>query len=728
MDVSGRSNGVQKPTHPQKRNRLSVSCNHCRIRKLKCSRTRPCDSCLRTGDSDTCLYAPQPTRQKNDDSLDQNTKQELIARIQKLENLLLSAMLPDKNRESSSARIVQNDYLGDVVGCAVNISPSPETHPHDQNMEDTQNIDNVARAFGSMKVDQRENQTIYWGGDHWISIMSEVDELKNYLVDTDEFERSALENRAILKGVQTPSSLLRGITAPPTQEDILSYMPARTITDVLVNRFFEAYGATLAFIHEPTFMKEYTNHWNSPNKTKVIWLGLLFAILHAAEVSYEEAGEVFFWNEHDFSRLSTDFKSLTVQCLIASDYTNPVVYTVETLMLYIHFDGITTPDRSIETPLMLGIASRLAMRMGIHRNSKAHPELTPFQDEMRRRLWATILISDTLHSFQLSLPATINQLDCNCEMPRNLRSDEFGPDTVKLPPFRPLSEYTEVTYIILKTRLILVLREIVKLTNYNDHPNEDDIRKLENALSEAKAIIPPFLQVPPTKESGPASATIQIQRISFDRVYQLGRCMLYRKFLYRARTETSAMKYHFPCIEAALNILQHQATLFLNFKSMFSPSVRRRHKFTHPTLDFFTAGMIIALDLYYGFEAESQVLSHPEASGEGVFSRTGMIAALKESNQIWALSKDDSVEAAKAYGIFSFILQKVGNSQPANEESVGESVTGPAALATEIEPPNNSFGMQESVLEFDWDTWNAYTENDVDFEAFLRWSPTTDQA
>lgn len=449
-------------------------------------------------------------------------------------------------------------------------------------------------------------------------------------------------------------------------------------------------------------LHQYIEHWNNQTKTKNIWLGLLFAILHAAEVSYEEAGQVSFWDQHDLLRPFADFKSLTVQCLIASDYTNPVAYTVETLMLYIQFDGITTPDRSIETPLMLGIATRLAMRMGIHRNSKAHPGLTPFQDEMRRRLWGTILISDTLHSFQLSLPATISQIDCNCAMPRNIHNDEFGPDSTKLPPPRPLSEYTEVTYTILKTRLILVLREIMNLINYNDNPSAGDISRCELSLSEAQATIPPFLQVSRVEESASVSPIIQSQRISFDRVYQLGRCMLYRKFLRRARTDPSVLQYRLSCVDAALKVLQHQETLFVHFKPMFSPSVRRRHKFTHPTLDFFTAGMILALDLYYGIEAKSRAPIKDSEASRDFPNRMEMIAALQSSNQIWALSKDDSVEAAKAYGIFSFILQKVASCQSANEDVVGESVIGPDALATAIELRNYSFGTQENILEFNW--------------------------
>lgn len=57
---------------------------------------------------------------------------------------------------------------------APNTFPSSETRHYQHEMDRIQDVDDVARAFGSMRVDPRENQTIYFGGAHWISILSEV--------------------------------------------------------------------------------------------------------------------------------------------------------------------------------------------------------------------------------------------------------------------------------------------------------------------------------------------------------------------------------------------------------------------------------------------------------------------------------------------------------------------------------------------------------------------------
>jgi hypothetical protein len=387
-------------------------------------------------------------------------------------------------------------------------------------------------------------------------------------------------------------------------------------------------------------------------------------VLHCADVSYEEAGQESPLDMYQFPATAFDFKNLTVQCLIASDYTNPVDYTVETLVLYVQFDEMTAPDRSIETPLILGIVIRLAMRMGIHRSPKTNSGLTPFQDEMRRRLWGAILILDTLHSFQLSLPSTIGHVDRDCAMARNIHSHEFGPDSAELPRSRSLSEHTEATYVIIKTRLLLVLKDIIALTHEKEDLGAEQIKKLEQTLAGAYATIPLSIQETATQETFPVLGTLRGQAIAYDRVYQLCKCMLYRKFVRKASTDPSINRYRNSCLDAALRLLRHQTTLFLHLRPMFSPCASKRHKFTHPTLDFFVAGMIIAVDLYHTSEAVNCVLESSEQASLDSPRRVEMIRALGTSIEFWAHLKDFSVEAARAYSIFSFVLQKFKASQP----------------------------------------------------------------
>jgi hypothetical protein len=319
-------------------------------------------------------------------------------------------------------------------------------------------------------------------------------------------------------------------------------------------------------------------------------------MLHLAELSYNEGSKT----ESDVP--TGKYKIRTIQALISADYTRPIGYTIETLMLYIQAEWMTSQDPSIETSMVLGLAIRLAMHMGVHRDSNAFPSITPFRREMRRRLWAVIHRADILYSFQLSLPPVIRQSECNCGLPRNIRNEEFGEDC-DLPPERGLNEATEASYTIIKYRLLLVLGNIIEFTDVRGTIQTDSVEKLQRNLSEVRQMTPPYLQITEGQSSEPM--TLKRDRVSLDRIFQLGQCLLHRRFLYR-RHDPSVLQHRGSCIDAAMTLLDHQSVIFLEFGSNYPQNVRKRNMYTLTSHDFFVAGMTVALDLHYGFKVEPQ--------------------------------------------------------------------------------------------------------------------------
>jgi len=68
-----------------------------------------------------------------------------------------------------------------------------------------------------------------------------------------------------------------------------------------------------------------------------------------------------------------------VQCLVLSDYTKPTRYTLETMMIYGEAEFLMSQDDQVHSYLMIGVAVRLALRMGLHRDSsKIWTHFTPF--------------------------------------------------------------------------------------------------------------------------------------------------------------------------------------------------------------------------------------------------------------------------------------------------------------------------------------------------------------
>jgi hypothetical protein len=190
------------------------------------------------------------------------------------------------------------------------------------------------------------------------------------------------------------------------------------------------------------------------------------------------------------------------QCLILADYTKPHKYLIETLIFHLFGDFSQTKDTDVSVWVLAGMTARLAMRMGYHRDSKMFLNITPFQGEMRRRLWTLVRQADVLFSFQVGLPSMLRSGDTDTDLPRNLYDEDFDEDSKELPPPRPNDEPTKISFLIAKSRLAFAFARVVEhtATLHTSSPYEE-VMDIDNDLQRARDLIPERLCVRPTEDS-----------------------------------------------------------------------------------------------------------------------------------------------------------------------------------------------------------------------------------
>lgn len=317
--------------------------------------------------------------------------------------------------------------------------------------------------------------------------------------------------------------------------------------------------------------------------------------------------------------------------------------------------------------VIVGIIVRLSMRMGYHRDPGSFTTITPYQAEMRRRVWAFVRQMDTMFSFQLSLPGMIRNSDCDCALPRNIFEDEFGPDSKVLPPARPFTEPTPISYMIIKAQISFEFGSMLEEINtvQGAPMSYDEILKRDTRLREIRNNMPPHLRLRPLEECMHDPATLLMQRFNLDIFWQKTVCVLHRKHLMRARQNPRYAHSRRVCVEAALEVLHHQAKLYQESQ----PGGRMRAmKWFISSLtkhDYLLAAMIVCVDQHYDKLAESMVV---RPSGHDLYfwtpdQRAEMLASLEKSQQIWQESADSNMEAYKASSILELLLKKF-NSPP----------------------------------------------------------------
>lgn len=352
------------------------------------------------------------------------------------------------------------------------------------------------------------------------------------------------------------------------------------------------------------------------------------------------------------------FRKRAAQCLAQSNYTVPGRYKVEALFLYGIGEFFGSDDARVGVSFILGITARLGVQMGYHRDARHYPGVSAFEGEMRRRLWAVLCQVDTLISFQVGLPKTIQRWQCDTQLPHNLLDKDFDPSSKTLPPSRPDTECTPSSYTRSKHQLMSIFGRISNLAYSRNPATYEEILEIDRHLEEAHALLPPGFQIRPMGLSITDSSELIMRRYTLELLYQKARCVLHRRCLAQARTDLRYAYSQSVCISAAKEILRHQVDIYN--ESRPGEQLYRNRLFLNSiqNTDYLLAAMIICLELLY-----DRQLPAPQTVAGGVAvivnEREDLLAALKTSHRILGESRHHSADSQKAYAGLTVILQRL---------------------------------------------------------------------
>ena len=490
----------------------------------------------------------------------------------------------------------------------------------------------------------------------------QISEVKNYFAE----HRKQLEDQAQKvqdsKGGDDYSHGLQylfGAGKLPLYSDLLAAMPERSVTDRLVSRYFNSYDPAVHILHPPSWYTLYHKHWEDPTKTGPAWLGQMFAVMCLAMHTYHRVGDEPPEYHGKSLQLAGQYRALTGQCLLLADFLKPVNHMIETLVLHLHGEYARVRDAEITVWVLVGMIVRLAMRMGYHRDPKYYSNITPFQGEIRRRVWTFVRSSDLLFSYQVGLPSMIRTGDCDTEMPRNLFDEEFAEDSKVLPPSRPVTEATPVSYLIARATMVFAFGKVIERLHSVTPYTYEEVMVLDQTLRETRAEYPPHLRLRPLEESLMDTGAVVMQRINLSILYHKSQCVLHRKFLARARENNRYAHSRRTCVDSSMELLHHQSTL--HFESQPGRRLHGMRIFTSSLTahDFLLAAMIVCLDLWYGRESEGAGRASADLYTWGLERRGDMIQALEISAEIWNEIRDQSIEAYKASELIAVMLKKL---------------------------------------------------------------------
>ena len=400
------------------------------------------------------------------------------------------------------------------------------------------------------------------------------------------------------------------------------------------------------------------------------------------------------------------------QCLVLGNYARADEYCLEALLIHLQSCFLRSRDSDVNLWLLMGVVIRLAIRLGYHRDPSNLPKssLSPFDGEMRRRVWVSIFQVDALMSFQMGFPSMIPSAYCDAQLPLNLENHDFSPESAVLPTSRPLSDNTPVLYTIGKAAVVELFRTVVGHTRSLIPSPYETTLALDAQLRDAYVQLPVSLKYKPLSQSIIDSPEMIMKRTTIEILHLKSVIVLHRQYITSHRQNSAYDLSRCACLEAASTVLDRQAELHRATQPGSHLHDDRWMVSALTASDFILAAMIICLELAIRTkEADTSTTIKTSRYESYSAEYAEYLRGIQVSHQIWLVASAYSVEARMAAHALGSTIERVQAhremlSKRQTSNALNPEILQPSSIS-QVELPlalDQDFGLMDGMEYIDW--------------------------
>ncbi|KAK4239317.1 fungal-specific transcription factor domain-containing protein [Achaetomium macrosporum] len=496
------------------------SCVTCRRRKVRCDKHMPCSNCRRA--QIPCIFpapgrAPRRPRPKDPNAPAKQPSSEreleLMKRLRKLEGIVeeLSGQIEiesvrhpysaGNSPETPATNLRDEHNVGARVGFASHAvgvgsgTPSQDSpsvgagmgaarlpaRPTSESMSEpdlraTASPD-VHKQFGRLVLNEK-GVTRYVSSSLWTSINDEVGrplhpgghpglrmltqayELRkasqnltdegsdesdlDATPESSEHDKSLLDHHSFVFGYRSADVDLRPLHPLPSQIPFIWQVYQENVDPIL------------KVIHVPSMskiIKEIRHNFDSLTPSME---ALMFSVYYASITSLDEE-EVTLNFGTEKSLLLQKYRFALEQALAKAEFlVKPDFTVVQAFLLFLIL--VRRHDDTRFAWTLTGLLIRLSQALGLHRDGSHFPNLTPFQVEMRRRLFWAVCVLDLRSAEDQGTDLTIVDRTFDTQIPLNINDADISPDSPRLP--EPREGTTDMAFSLIRYEICALSRRM----------------------------------------------------------------------------------------------------------------------------------------------------------------------------------------------------------------------------------------------------------------------------
>lgn len=394
------------PPLSNKRRRIPLACNACRMRKSRCDGQRPsCSSCLGLGVA--CQYEPTESaaniivRKEYLSELDQRVAAN-ERMLQRLDGLLESHL--SGYTEGLGCRNRHRNY----PSVSPTVALANEESPHRANvLEEPRDEDASARGTAMTFIE--EHTSAFFGESSNIHFARLL--LRGTAAVRKSVRSKSLRADGEKEGPSIESNAVRSTQLCNTHSTesgdnshaFITALPSTEEMDNLLDVYFDTCGVVFPFIHEDTTRRTYVQ-CKEVGFTKIrrTWLGtlnMMFAIASKHDLDGEDTSST----ERRVGRSDVFYRRAVGLCGELSQRIISLEIVQYLILVVIFCQGT---KRSIQAWNLHGLLVRSALALGLH-SSRTYEALDPSVQASSRRTWLVIYGLDKVLSMVYGRPSAI---------------------------------------------------------------------------------------------------------------------------------------------------------------------------------------------------------------------------------------------------------------------------------------------------------------------------------
>ncbi|KAI9821152.1 MAG: hypothetical protein M1827_003886 [Pycnora praestabilis] len=309
----------------------------------------------------------------------------------------------------------------------------------------------LEQEMGRLVVEDGKSR--YVNNSFWAKLNDEVEDIRGVLNEPsdDEDDHESPESISATSGDQ--QGFIFGFSSQIATLHALH--PPSSQIYVYWQLYLENVDPLVKLLHAPSMEKVILQAKDNPESISRGTEALLYSIYYAVVTSLDLAECSMIMGE-DKRTLLGRYRFATEQALARASFLNSTVLV--TLQAFVIF--LTCLRRHDDTRIvwtMTGIAIRIAQGLGVHRDGETFG-LSPFETEMRRRLWWSLCILDLRASEDHGTEPTILSQHYDTKFPLNVDDSDLDPEAKHPPEEREGT--TIMTFALVRFELSNVMRRI----------------------------------------------------------------------------------------------------------------------------------------------------------------------------------------------------------------------------------------------------------------------------